>query len=218
MKRFKSNLTYVFLGIGLIISICVVYETILEDIIPRSRQKFWSYESFNRRTERASFPESLPSSAHNLSYYIYEGYFSDACGYYASLSEEEYTSLKEDRTEYYQTAVDNGQGYCYEDGEKIGLSMSDMNEKRIDFLEQLVPADKMAEFYLLCEESYNNSELYNYQGILCKDETCEIIELSFYGPSGNNSTAGNSTTSQERTNSFNVWGIFEIVFIAVLRG
>lgn len=76
-----------------------------------------------------------------------------------------------------------------------------MEEKRIGFLEKLVPADKISEYYMLCEELYENSELYDYQGILCNDETCEIIEFSFYGPSGNNNTVGNNTASKEQTKS-----------------
>lgn len=96
----------------------ILWNVILNNIIPHSRQKFWSYESFDRHTEWATFPKCLPSSAHDLSYYVYEGYFSDVCGYHVVFSEEDYASIKEDRTEHYQTAVENGHGYCYKDGKK----------------------------------------------------------------------------------------------------
>ena len=36
----------------------------------------------------------------------------------------------------------------------------------------------------MCYSLYESGEVYNYAGVICNDETFEMVEFSYYGPLG----------------------------------
>lgn len=59
-----------------------------------------------------------------------------------------------------------------------------METRGIDFLDNIMPEEDVHMFYLLTSYMYSDDEKYSYMGVLCNDETCEMIEFGFYGPMG----------------------------------
>ncbi len=181
-KKKKLCVVYVFICALFIGSVCILYKGIFEDIIPHSRQVFGNHEAFIKQAAPTCFQKELPMSAHDMKYYVYEGMFKDKSGYYAKFSAEDYEIVKQERFECYLDKEDIGGGYRYKDGSKEYVSLEQMKEKRIDFLDKLVSEKSITQYYFLCTYFYENSDIYIYQGVLCNDENCEVIEYEFYGP------------------------------------
>lgn len=181
-KKREIRLFHVFIGVLLVLSLHILYEGLLEDIIPHSRQLFWSYESFDKQTERVVFRKDLPESAHDMKYYVYEGMLRDKCGYHVKFSAADYEVARQERFEFYSDREEIGGGYRYKGGPKKYVSLEQMEEKRIDFLGKIIPEEEIEQYYFLCFDLYEGSEIYNFDGVLCNDETCEMVEFGYYGP------------------------------------
>lgn len=159
-----------------------MYKGVLEDIIPHSRRNFGSYEAFEKKNERATFIEELPSSSHDEKYYVYEGFLEDKIGYSMMLSAEDYEITKHILVDKYKSFSEE-YAKLYESGENY-LDMELLKAKRIDFLDEIISIPMDGEYYILCESQFEGKEIYNYQGVICNDENHEIIEFSYYGPKG----------------------------------
>ncbi len=145
-------------------SLFTFFYLMLQDIIPVTRTHFWSFKTFNIWTDFTVYPKELPESAHNIKYYYYEGFWTDKNGY---------------RVSYY-TAYPK---YCYDGGPKVYLDRKLMIQRRIDFFDRLLPEEQDdGQYYYLVDCLYEDQELYSYQCVLCNDETCEMIEISYHGP------------------------------------
>lgn len=74
----------------------------LSEIIPHSKQRFLSYNSFRTQTERVAFCNELPESANEAQYYFYEGGLTDKACYRTTLAFEDYQAVKTERIEFYK--------------------------------------------------------------------------------------------------------------------
>ena len=67
---------------------------LLQEVVPVTRTHFMNYQSFDKRADFTTYPNELPSSAHGLKYYYYEGFLADKSGYHVSYSQEDYELMK----------------------------------------------------------------------------------------------------------------------------
>lgn len=170
-----------FLLILLIVwSLGTCFYLLFQDVIPVTRTHFWSFKTFNIWTDFTVYPKELPESAHNIKYYYYEGFWTDKNGYRVSYSQEDYKIMKNNRLSICDTAYPK---YCYDGGPKVYLDREFMKQRRIDFFDRLLPEEQDdGQYYYLVDCLYEDQELYSYQCVLCNDETCDMIEISYHGP------------------------------------
>ncbi len=181
-KKREIRLFHVLIGVLLILSMHILYEGLFEDIIPHSRQLFWSHEAFVKEAAPTGFQKELPESAHDVKYYVYKGMLTNKSGYYVKLSAEDYENIKQMRYESYSDEEEMGGGYRYKGDSKKYVSLEVLEENRIDFLNKIVSVEGMNQYYFLCYYIHEGSDMYSYDGVICNDETCEMIEFEFYGP------------------------------------
>ncbi len=124
IRRILKNTILFFL---IFIIVYLLYESLLEDIIPHSRSWFRSYESFVKHTERAGFCKELPDSAHDMKYYVYEGFLVDKCGYKATFTMEDYEQFKAERLQMYRGFSETN-SYCYAEETKRYANLQDMEK------------------------------------------------------------------------------------------
>lgn len=163
------------------------------DVTPCVRRMFWEYNSFVVETYQTSYCEEMPSSFHNPAYFVYKGTQIYKSGYRAAFSKEDYEKVKQERIEYYQTSTFDseyepvGDIYIYTEDYKQYLKSQCIPSERIDYLDVLLTEEEKEKFYLGCFRFKNREEkcpyfYYRYDAVLFNDETCEMIELSYYGP------------------------------------
>ena len=151
---------------------------LFKEVIPITQTYFLSYKSFVKRTTQHSFPKELPESAHDIQYYFYEGFFADKSGYHAAFSREEYELMKENRLAAFEIYLPDD-GYCYDGSTKLYFDREQLKQQRINYIDNILPEESGDdEYYILAYGLFENSEIYSYDGVLCKDETCEIVEFS----------------------------------------
>lgn len=176
--RFIKNL---LLSLLVVWGLFTFFYLMLQDIIPVTRTHFWNYKAFLMWTDFTVYPIELPESAHNIKYYYYEGFLTDKSGCRVSYSQEDYEKMKENRLSAYDT--DYPEKYCYDGKSKIYLDREYMQQRRIDFFDKLLPEEQDdGQYYFLVDRLYEDHQLYSYHCVLCNDVTCEIIEISYHGP------------------------------------
>ncbi|MDE6014176.1 MAG: hypothetical protein K2H41_00550 [Acetatifactor sp.] len=179
-KKLFAIIKSVLLILLVVWSLGTFFYLMLQDVIPVTRTHFWNYKIFNMWTDFTAYPKELPESAHNIKYYYYEGFLADKNGYRVSYSQEDYEVMKANRLSVYDT---NYPKYCYDGGAKIYLDREYMKQRRIDFFDKLLPEEQDdGQYYFLVDSLYEDQELYSYACVLCNDETCEMIEISYHGP------------------------------------
>lgn len=158
-----------------------IFYILFEEIVPVTRTHFGSYQNFLNRADFVAYPKELPESAHNIEYYYYEGFLTDKSGYRVAYSHEDYDKMKDNRLINYTS--DYPQIYCYTGQKKQYLKREQMLEWRIDFLNRLLPLEQDdGNYYFLGYCLSESQEVYSFDCVLCNDETCEMIELSYHGP------------------------------------
>lgn len=178
LLRFIKNSLLILLVVW---SLFTFFYLMLQDIIPVTRTHFWNYKTFNMWTDFTAYPRELPESAHNIKYYYYEGFLTDKSGYRVAYSHEDYDKMKENRLINYTS--DYPQIYCYTGQEKQYLKREQLLEWRIDFLNRLLPPEQDdGNYYVLGYHLSESQEVYSFDCVLCNDEACEMIEISYYGP------------------------------------
>ena len=177
-SQMKRNWSY-FMGGLCIYLIIAAYGWVLKDIIPASRTYFVTYQSFNKVTDWTLYPKVLPKSAHDVHYYYYEAFLTDKSGYRASFSQEDYELLKENRLEAYH--LDDM--YRYSGGSKQYLDRERLKQQKITFIDKILPVEKDdGNYYFLAYDLYEDDRLYSYDGVLCNDEICGIVQFTWHGP------------------------------------
>ncbi|MDE6014174.1 MAG: hypothetical protein K2H41_00540 [Acetatifactor sp.] len=177
VRSLKSAVLKV-LGIYLIGCVVITLCLVADEIVPRTKTHFWNYQLFNMYTDFTIYPKELPESAYNIKYYYYEGLLADKSGYRVTYSREDYEQMKESRLIAYNPYLPE-LGYCYDGGVKHYLDRKQMKERRIDFLDKLLPEEQDDEqYYCLAYGLCETQEIYSYHCIFCNDETCEILEIS----------------------------------------
>ncbi len=184
-KLKRKKLFAVIKGVLLILlvvwGLVTFFYLMLQDVIPVTRTHFWNYKIFNMWTDFTAYPRELPESAHNIKYYYYEGFLVDKSGYHVAYSREDYDQMKDNRLINYK--YDYPEIYYYNGDEKRYLNPEKMREWRIDFLDKLLPKEqKDGQYYFLGYYLSEGQEVYAFDCVLCNDETCEMIEISYHGP------------------------------------
>lgn len=149
---------------------------LLGEVIPHTQRIFWSYQSFLNQADFSVYEQELPESARDLRYYYYEGFFADKSGYHAAFSQEDYEIMKENRLAKYTPWIEYGD-YCYDGGPKLYLDYDQMEQQRIDFLNKIMVQGEGG-YYFLAYSLFENEQEYSFNGVLCNDETCEIVEFT----------------------------------------
>ena len=147
-------------------------------MFPKTWTHFFSYSQFYKAVKFTRYKENLPKSAYDMRYYYYEGWFSDISGYHAAFTAEDYEMMKENQLNMYDNH--SPRKYLYDGIEKKYLDREQIKAMKIDYLDVLLPEDKGDDqFYFLAYDFPTlSSEVYEYDAVLCNDETNEIIELS----------------------------------------
>ncbi|MDE6014175.1 MAG: hypothetical protein K2H41_00545 [Acetatifactor sp.] len=180
MKRgILSHCLRIFLICWAIVSFYVAFM----EVMPVTRRYFLSYHSFDERVDFSVYPNELLESAHDIKYYFYEGFFADKSGYRVAYSQEDYKLMKESRWDFYAGLADTEGKYCYDGGTKQYLDWKQMQAWKIDFLDQLLlDKEDDGNYYILAYLMCETQEIYLYHCVLCNDEACEMIEISYHGP------------------------------------
>lgn len=186
-SKLKRKKLFVFIRNFLIIllvawSLITSFYLIFQEVIPVTRTHFWNYKTFNMWADFTVYPKELPTSADNLKYYYYEGFFADKSGYHVTYSREDYEMMKEERLSVFNPNFP-WEVYCYNGGEKLYLDCETMKEKGIDFINLLLPeGTDVGQYYFLAYDLYEDDQVYSYEGIFCNDATYEMIEFSCQCP------------------------------------
>ena len=177
MQELKEMKTLNIILCGLLIFLSPVFFFVFKEIVPKTRTHFLSYKLFVAETQWTIYRDELPKSAKNMRYYYYEGMMADKNGFHASFSKEGYEMMKEDRLTVYHPGEPCT--YNYDGINKVYLDRKQMEEWKVDYLDQLIPPkkDDGHYFYLLYDLS-DGSSVYDYKAVLCNDETHEMVELS----------------------------------------
>ena len=161
----------------LLVFLSPVFFFIFKEIIPKTRTHFLSYRFFVAETQWTIYRNELPKSAKDLRYYYYEGVMADKNGFHASFSQEDYEMMKEDRLATYHPG--DPCTYNYDGVNKVYLDWGQMEEWKVDYVDQLIPKEKDdGHYYYLIYAMTDASSVYHYGAVLCNDETCEMVELS----------------------------------------
>jgi len=152
-----------------------------DDTLPYCRRLFWRYEDFYRETRKTFFQNELSDSANDIKYYLYRDMEREKYGYHVKLSKEEYDLVKEERAAYYDKLVLGGELCCNNEDTKQYVDLQQMSEDGIDFLKENLVQENADCYYILRSVQMGSSEDYLYNGVLCNDKTCEIIEFSCAG-------------------------------------
>ncbi len=162
------------------ILIIVLTVTLLLWVMPgRVKRHFPHYIFFSTISYYTLYPDILPLSAHNIKYYNFHYFSIDKSGYRASFSEKDYEMLKEQQKGKY-----NGEypweHYLYDGENKRYLNREEVIERGIDYFDELLPAEEEdGQYYFLAYSLCDSGDSYTYDGVICNDETNEIIEFSY---------------------------------------
>ncbi len=154
--------------------------TILLWVMPgRVKRYFPNYLFFSALNEHELYPNVLPLSAHNIRYYEFDSYYTDKSGYKATFSEKDYQILKAKQWEKYSGPF-AGDRYIYSNGTKQYLNRDTLLQDRIDFIETLLLLDEDdGHYYYLVYDVCRRDNYFICHCLLCNDEKCELIELTY---------------------------------------
>lgn len=195
-KRICITILCVFLG-----SFPWIWLLYVLQILPYTQKWFTSYDSFSKKTDRvlAPYPMALPSSAGDIRYFYYTGGLDTKTGISFTVSDEDYHDLKERnlssftaaREDYQKSYQDYKEEYHEESGnhevedwrwyvfnEKVTPDF--LKEEKLEYLGEIL-RDKAEDYTILAYEkgTGGEKEAYTLQGIICNDETNEIVMFGF---------------------------------------
>lgn len=157
----------------------VTFVFIIMPMIPITRFSYKDYKTFRQKTGTPCLTDVMPDSA-KPEYYYHPFLLNKQSGYRVQLSDDDYKRMKEDAQERYLSQKDSHEknGTLYigsSDGDAGVPDYSEFEKDDLGFIkDKLVRSDEG--FYLLYDLRIDNSEA-NYRfGMLCNDNTNEIIE------------------------------------------
>ena len=177
-----------WITIPLIIIGIFAWDIFLKDIVPMSRHNFKDFKSFRAESGSPFFSEELPGSATDVEYYWHSGWFIKTSGYRARLSADDYDKWKkaaELRYNGYRSSATT-EYYKYDDNlSEKKIDLKKLGDDGIGFAEGLCGDSAENCYVFLSVKSYSSVYRY-YFGIICNDDTNEIIEF-YYKNSNSNS-------------------------------
>jgi len=155
-------------------------------ILPCTRQHFLCYDSFLSKAWDGSverYPEKLPPSTKKLTYIYYTGWLDKKSGISFTVSDSDYSELKESLRASYFDKMSVGNEYRrYNDAVYVfdGKVTSDLLEKEeLGYLKQIFRDP--AENYTIPAFRGDNigGQRCIVEGVFCNDETNEIVIFGF---------------------------------------
>ena len=172
MTKRKKWTIYIISGILLI--------TYLYILVPGTKRFFPCYMLFRATADNEVYLEKLPSTAYDVEYYVYEKFFLDKSGYRMNVSPEEYEQTKQTLYNKYNNEYITAT-YSYDGISKKMLSSEEMKNMHVDFLEELITKDSnVNHYYILTSIKCESSKMDTFSGVICNDESCEIIQFTYY--------------------------------------
>ncbi len=157
-------LTYILVAIGLLF---------LPQVIPHTKTNFKSYKAF-REKAFDFFPDDLPNSADELSYFSYTGNFDECLGVAFSLTPEDYSEMISEFENFYKRM----------DGDNWNTSYTNMawkdrilQGKNLQFLESLA-GDNLSAYRIIFYMKSAPDDATTSYGVLGNTETGRIV--AFY--------------------------------------
>ena len=163
-----------------------IWTVFLQDVVPRHRTFFVSYDSFCKKAEHASFISDLPESSKDIKYYWGIDWFVEIAGYGTSLSDEDYEKLRAQALEDYRKRSLDGNFpektlYLYTNGEEREY-VNDEWLKKYDVSkanELLADDEEIKDYYILAYDYTDNGRSVYFQCMLCNDLSKRIIEIDY---------------------------------------
>jgi len=176
-KIHKTGVAFVWLVCLFIPAYFVVIgiSVLVQEVVPVTRTHFVSYHAFHKYASPI-FPKKLPESSGEIRYYYHKEHLKDQSGYHVVLSTEDYETMKAQRIDAYR--MNNAYYYDGENKEYMDPEIMSQQQK-IDFIDKLVSEEAVkGQYYFLGYYMSKHEKEYYYRGVLCNDETCEIVEFS----------------------------------------
>ena len=157
----------------------------LKDVVPIERTKFDSYEEFRRKTEVVFefFPDDpLPSSA-RVNYYHYSVKLDRQSAVSLQLEETAYEEQKRKYVEKGRKRCDEMHEvvhqYVLDEGEPLKVTKEFIEANDLMFVEHVCSKD-IEEYVCVFDYKLEISAGFSTWGILCNDETRELIFYEYY--------------------------------------
>ena len=170
MKRFGKSI------IAIAICLLVISSYI---IFPGTKTGFPCYALFRATADEEVYLKRLPASAYDIKYYVHEEFALDKNGYRMKVASEDYEQVKRELYDGFNSEYSTGT-YNYDGVTKRMLSSEEMELMHVEFLEELLADDSADTYYILTEIQSEGEKFDVYWGVICNDETYEIIEFTYY--------------------------------------
>lgn len=177
-----------------------IWKAFLQDIVPRKRTLFLSYDSFVDKASniKNTYPDELPSSAENIRYFHYRGGFDTKTGISFTVSQDEYQKLKQTYLSVYLSEEEE-----YSEGNSAGDARHQMEgtdrraenrnrfvfdervtqevlaEEELDYLGEIFHSEIDDYTFLAYEKVPTIGDGYYLDGVLCNDDLSEMVFFAF---------------------------------------
>ena len=173
-----------------------IWKAFLQDIVPRERTLFLSYDSFVDKASniKNTYPSELPSSAENIRYFHYRGGFDTKTGISFTVSRDEYQELKKTYRSVYLSKEEENRYECkFVFDERVPPEF--LAEEELDYLGEVFQ-NKTDDYTILADKKLNGREdTYYLNGILFNDDTREFVFLHYRLLTGKHSNDTGSSLS-----------------------
>lgn len=176
-----------------------IWNVFLDEIVPRERTFFMGYQSFYNKVSHYPYPEKLPSSADDIKYFHYTGWFEKQTGISFTAGRKEYQELKEtyqssfmEREETYQKEFQQAQedhrinhrDWELKDWSWYGfdkeVTPAFLEEEELEYLNKVFHNEADTYTLLAYEKVRYAGGKESFDGILCNDDTNEMVIFYFH--------------------------------------
>ncbi len=163
-----------------------IWTVFLQDVVPRHRTFFVSYDSFCKKAEHASFVSELPESSKGIKYYWGIDSFVEIAGYGTSLSDEDYEKMRTQALERYRERSLAGnfpeKTLCLYTNGKEREYVNDEWLKKYDVSkanELLADDEEIKDYYILVYDYIDDGRSVYFKCMLCNDASKRVIEIDY---------------------------------------
>jgi len=177
-KKKKGLLHYVCMGLIIIFAayilfgIGIVLIVFSPPIIPHTKTNFKNYEVFREKAYNF-YPDTLPASACDISYYSYSSVFDERRGVAFTLEPKDYPAVVSEFMDHYEKI----HGDTWKGGKKyVNEDLKDQFEQdeNLFFLESLA-GDELSGYRIIFYISTGGDEVRHSEGVLGNEKTGRII-------------------------------------------
>lgn len=172
-KEKKGLLHYVCMVLVILFTAYILFGTwlvILRPTIPRKKTHFKSYAAFRKKASNF-FPNALPDSASDISYYSYTGFFDECLGVAFTLESKDYPEVISEFKEHY-VELDGDEWEKRYTNEVLKGQFS--QDKSLSFLESLA-GDNLSGYLIIFYIGSGSNEVPSSLGVLGNEKTGRIV-------------------------------------------